>query len=219
MSTATSVPESPPQPTAPAVTGDHAVLHGVSWDAYVRLRDEPENDRYRMTYDRGVLELMTVSFFHEAMAEFLARLIGTWTEEHDISIRSCGHMTCQRKDLERALEPDKGYYIAHSGDVRGLRKVKLPDDPPPDLVVEVDVTNPSVNKLPIYAAMGVSEVWRWCKGRVQVLHLVDESFVVHDDSRCLPGFPIDQATQFLVRSESEDETALIRDFRRSVRNE
>ncbi|MBM81618.1 MAG: hypothetical protein CMJ78_13650 [Planctomycetaceae bacterium] len=197
-------------------TCEHAVLRGVPWKTYVNLRDDPENDHTRMTYHQGVLEIMTLSYLHEMVAQVINRLICTWTEEKLIEIASCGSMTCQREDLKAGLEPDHGYYISHEPSTRGRRELSLEDDPPPDLVVEVDHTNRSVKKLPIYAEMGVAEIWRWENDAIQVYRLDGDGYVEANESECLPGFPIAEIPAALKRKELEGETAMIVAFRKAT---
>jgi len=192
-------------------------LQGIVWDDYVRLRELPESRHVRMTFDQGVLELMSPSKLHERLAELLGRLILVWTEERSIPLQSCGSMTFQREDLSRALEPDKCYYIQHEAQVREREELDVTVDPPPDLVVEVDITSPSRDRLPIYAALDVPEVWLWRRGLLEVL-LVDEngSYVGGNTSRALPGFLIDEVCRLLEARRNLDETALVREFRAAV---
>jgi Uma2 family endonuclease len=198
-------------------TVEHAVLRGVTWETYATLRDDPENDHARMTFRRGVLEIMTLSFFHELVAQIINRLVCTWTEEHRVEIASCGSMTCQREDLKLGLEPDQGYYISHEAITRGRKELNLRDDPPPDLVIEVDHTNKSLKKLPIYAEMGVPEIWRWEQETVIVYRLNDGEYAESPVSECLPGFPLDEIQLALKRRDTEGETAMIVAFRNAVR--
>ena len=92
----------------------HVVLNGVSWELYASLRDLPENRRKRMTYDRGALEIVTLSSFHERIAQLIARFIEEWTVHYNIPLISCGSMTFQNRSLARGLEPDKCFYINSS---------------------------------------------------------------------------------------------------------
>ncbi len=96
----------------------------------------------------------------------LARLVVTWTEERGLPIKSGKSTTFRRRDIKRGLEPDECYWIANEA-VRGLeirRGLTFAQDPPPDLVIEVDVTNSCVPRLPIYAALRMPEVWRIDQG-------------------------------------------------------
>jgi Uma2 family endonuclease len=173
-------------PTAPPRAGEqHILLEGVNWAIYVALRDLPANRGKRMTYDQGVLEIMTLSSFHERIAQLIARCIEEWTLQRDIPITSCGSMTFQNKALERGLEPDKCYYIQHEALIRNQQQIDLMIAPPPDLAIEVDYQSGSLNKMPIYAAMEVPQVWRWYEDTLQVYVLAEGEYLACDDSSWL----------------------------------
>src|SRR5262249_44955535 len=147
--------------------------------------------RVRLTYDRGTLELMTPSYRHEHYKMLLGRLLETWTEEHDIPIRSGGSTTFHREDVDRGLEPDQCYYIQHEYAVRGKEEIDLASDPPPDLAIEVDITSSVLNRLAIYAALGVPEVWRYNGIRLEVYRLgTDRTYVRSDQSLTFPSLPL-----------------------------
>lgn len=206
------------EPKVTVIPIEKIVLSGISWDLYWTLRELPENDGKFMTYDRGLLEIMTHSKFHERVARLIARFIEVWTEESDIPIASCGNLTVRREDLEKGLEPDKCYYVQHEAFARGEDEVDFRKDPPPDLVLEVDHTAKSIKKTPIYQAMGVSEVWRWNEEVLTVSELVDDEYQQRDDSIALPGFPFDALQHALQQRHQVDETTLIRQFRQSLSN-
>lgn len=192
-------------------------LSGVAWPDYIRLREIPENRNVRMTYDDGNLELMAPSKLHERIAELLARLIGIWTEERAIPVQSCGSMTFRHEDLQRGLEPDKCFYVEHEAVVRHQEELDLARDPPPDLVVEVDVTSPSRDRLPLYASMGVREVWLWRDEILGFFTLQSTGdYAPVEVSAVLPGFPHAAAQQLLAERRQRDETTLLREFRRRV---
>lgn len=201
------------EPKVTVIPIEKIVLSGISWNLYWTLRELPENDGKFMTYDRGLLEIMTHSKFHERVAQIIARFIEVWTEESDIPIASCGNLTVRREDLEKGLEPDKCYYIQHEAFARGEDEVDFLKDPPPDLVLEVDHTAKSIKKMPIYQAMGVPEVWRWNEELLTISELVDGRYQQHEDSTALPGFPFDALKQALQQRHQIDETTLIRQFR------
>jgi Uma2 family endonuclease len=163
------------------------ILNGVSWETYARLLNEhQEKPGTRFNYDRGTLEIMVVSFEHEKMNHLLALLAELFANERDIDLVGGGSTTFSRKDLERAFEPDSCFYIQHAKTVRAKKEIDLNQDPPPDLVIEIDLTSPSLNKLPIYAAIGVPEVWRYSKAVLQILKLENNAYVVSSDSSVLP---------------------------------
>lgn len=148
--------------------GGSARLSNVSWDAFAGLRNQLEHRRLRMTYDRGLLEIASPSLRRERVAYLLGRLIDVWTEERGLEVQGCRTTTLERKDLERSLEPDNCYYLEHEFQVRGRDELDLAIDPPPDLAVEVDASTSSLDRLPVYEAIGVPEVWRWRQERIEV---------------------------------------------------
>ncbi|MDA1014666.1 MAG: Uma2 family endonuclease [Planctomycetota bacterium] len=195
---------------------EHAtVLHGVTWDDYVRYRDDPENDGSRMTYSDGVLEIMTLSFFHESVSFLIHNLITVWQIHHNIDIQPSGSMTLRSKLVEKGLEGDQSYYIRHAAEVMGQAQIDV-EQLPPDLAVEVDHTRSSVPKIPIYEALGVPEVWRWRKETLTVLRLEDGEYVEHAESVALPGFPLDHLRQALARRNEVSQTSLIREFQNGL---
>ena len=198
--------------------GDACVwLSGVAWEDYVRLRDIPESRNVRMTYDEGSLELMSPSKLHERIAELLGRFVAAWTEERGIAVQGCGATTFGREDLQKGLEPDKCYYIQHVEAVRDRDELDLAVDPPPDLVIEVDITSPSRHRFPVYARLGVPELWLWRNDQLRWFCLGDDGhYATADDSIALPGFPRRLAEQILVERRAEDDTSLTRDFRRAI---
>jgi Uma2 family endonuclease len=154
------------------------LLRNASWGTYERLIAEREERRApRFFYDRGVLELMSPSSEHDVISRTIALLVELLAEEAGVDAQNVGSTTFKREDLERGFEPDESFYFArNAGYVRELVRdkgnVELDEgDPPPDLIVEVDITNPSLNKLPTYASLGVPEVWRHDGERLRILRL------------------------------------------------
>ncbi|MGH7139846.1 MAG: Uma2 family endonuclease, partial [Pirellulales bacterium] len=137
------------------------VLHGVPWETYVALREIEANWHVRMTYDRGTLEMMVNSDRHENMKKLIGQLIETFTAELNIPRRSFGETTWRRREIDKGLEADECYYILNQPLVSQRVEVDLLRDPPPDLALEVVVSHGDVDKMDIYAALGVPEVWHW----------------------------------------------------------
>jgi Uma2 family endonuclease len=194
------------------------LLQGVAWKTYDDLRESPANRSVRMTYDRGELEILSPSKSRERCAYLIGRLIDVWTEELSIDIQSCRTMTCRREDLDRGLEPDNCYYVRHERRMRRKTELDLAIDPPPDLAIEVEISRPAIDKMPIYVTFGVPELWR-CDGEtLQVFELVASGkYESRDGSVCFPRFPIAQAVEILRKVHTASETALVRSFRQRVR--
>lgn len=195
------------------------VLVGESWESYTRLgeafRDRPS---FRLTYDRGVVELVTVTHEHENLAMLLARLVLSWTEERGLPLKSGGSTTFKRRDMDRGLEPDECSWIANEPAVGALDRIDLRRDPPPDLVIEVEVTRSSLPRLPIYAALGFPEIWRLA-GTVLSFHLLqpDETYATIVTSQALTPLKPSDLMPFLALRGQIDENAIVGQFRAWVR--
>ncbi len=195
------------------------VMDGESWSDYTHwLKLFDERRHVRITYDRGILEVVTLTHEHERGAHILALLISLWAAERNIAVRGGGSTTFRRRDLERGLEPDKCFWIANQASVQGLTRIDLRRDPPPDLVIEIDVTHSSVPRMPIYAALRVPEVWR-LQGEVLSFNVLqpDASYVPVPVSEALPPLIPADLTRYLALSSQLDNTAVIRQFQTWVR--
>ena len=179
---------------------DRILLPNASWETYERLLAEREDRRSpRFFYDQGVLEISSPSAEHDMTSRIIATLVELLAEEADIDIENAGSTTFKRRDLSRGFEPDECFYFGEgAARVRDLVADKGDldldsGDPVPDLVVEVDITSPSLEKLPIYSRLGIPEVWRH-DGEQLVIFLLDEapaegeaSYVAAPESTLLPG--------------------------------
>jgi Uma2 family endonuclease len=189
-------------------------LSGISWETYERLLAEHEGRQSpRFTYDRGELEIMVISFEHEESNRLLDHLFATIAEERGIDFIDAGSTTLKREDLDRGFEPDTCIYIRNVGSIRGKRRIELPRDPPPDLVIEVDITNPSIDKMEIYKAMGVAEVWRYDATSLRFFALEGRNYVVRAESAVLPGLTSEVASRFIEDARLEPRTVWSRKVR------
>jgi Uma2 family endonuclease len=201
---------------SPPPSESRTVLNGVPWRTYVELRENPDNDHLHMTYDRGTLEIMSPSAHHGGFSAIIALTIAAWTDELDIPVRSLGQMTCQREDLARGLEPDKCFYVQSEPRMWNKIDVDLAVDPPPDLAIEVETSRSSVQKMPIYAALGVPELWRYDGQILRIYELVDGQYQSREASACFPNFPVAKVEEVLRQIGKVRETMLMRGFRQWV---
>lgn len=202
------------------VSGDRvAILHNIGWETYEQLlADLADSPGRRLTYDDGVLEIAVPSLFHEEPLAVLRTIVTLLTADWEIETRNCGSVTIKRADLRKGFEPDNCFYIAHEPDVRGKRPIDFATDPPPDLVIEVDVTSQSIDKFPIFAAMGIPEVWRYFEERVSI-HLLDgRSYREARQSLALPPVTGEVLTRLVALGLREPNTALVREVRRWARS-
>ena len=198
--------------------GQTVILHGVSWETYASLlADHKDRSAPRFAYDRGELEILSPSPEHEKLNRGLALLVEVVAEESGIDVYDLGSTTFKREDLERGFEPDSCFYIQNEERIRGKDRINLEVDPPPDLVIEIDITSPSLDKLPIYARLGVPEVWRHDSRRTAILRLERAGYAESDESMVLPPLTSANLSHFMEGSKSMRRTAWLREVREWMR--
>jgi Uma2 family endonuclease len=190
--------------------GATLVFHGVSWEEYERfvstLVDHPH---LRTSYDQGRLEIMSPLPEHEAYARLFDRIVCSWGERLGIAVEAFGGTTWKRQRLARGVEPDSCYYVANAPRIIGRFDVDLEVDPPPDIVVEVDITNESLSKFSIYAALGVPEIWRYDEKKVTFYERVGATYCETAASQFLAGLTPTMIASTLERSKTEGQTAAL----------
>ena len=153
---------------------------------------------------------------HEKKARFLGDIVKTITEEREMETLSLGSTTFKKDNLEKGVEPDDCFYLQSYDQVFGMEKINL-ERFPPDLVIEVDIFSPSINRFPIYAAFKVPEIWRYADNNVKI-HLFDgKKYLESTTSRALPKVTSELLTQFLAESETLKRSAWLKKVRDSAR--
>jgi Uma2 family endonuclease len=206
-----------------ATSGDDSsqriVLYDVPWKSYLHLLREFRGRHLRITYDRGALEIMTLSLGHEKFSAVIALLIHVLALELNIAVCNAGSTTLKRRRIHRGLEPDKCFYIKNEPAIRNKQKLDLRVDPPPDLAIEVDVTRSSLNRQAIYAKLHVPELWRF-DGRTLRVYSLDTAGKYNEveQSLAFPSLPIKILGDFIARTGQDDDTTLMREFQVWVKN-
>jgi Uma2 family endonuclease len=174
------------------------ILHNTSWETYEHLLvDHRDSSSPHFTYDRGELEITFVSGRHEKPNRLIALLVEVMAEEMDLDLVNLGSTTFRREDLQRGFEPDSCFYVQNEERVRGKVEIDPSVDPPPDLVIEVDITSPSLDRFPIYARFGVPEVWCYDGEKVVVYELRNAQYVDVANSLALPWFTSEILTRLV----------------------
>ncbi len=199
---------------------DHCILlSGIGWETYERLlADMGDSHAARFAYDQGVLEIMAPSYEHEKVKHNIAMLVELLAGEMEIDIEGGGSTTFRRKDLTKGFEPDECFYIPHAELVRGKKQIDLAEDPPPDLVIEIDITSPSLSKFPIFAALGIPEVWRYNGTQVSIFTLAGTAYVERPDSVALPKVTSTTLSELLGTSQQLKRTEWLRQVRTWARS-
>jgi Uma2 family endonuclease len=206
-------------PAEPTSAGGIILLQNIRWSTYEALLDDMvEQPGKRLNYDRGLLEIMATSAVHERIKKLIGRFIDLTTLELDIDVGGYGSTTWKREDLQRGFESDECYYLRNEKVVRGRDHIDLTRDPPPDLVLEIDISRSSLKRQGIYAAFGVPEAWRFDGEKVRFYELSAEgSYEEIETSAALLSLSAGDLNRFLARRTSVGETSLMRDFRDWVR--
>jgi Uma2 family endonuclease len=192
-------------------------MKGVSWQTFKALLAEVGDDRaWRIAYDQGVLEIRMPLTEHEEPKALIEDFVSCIADELGIEVRRLGALTLDREDLRRAVEPDTCFYIQNESLVRG-KSITLPDDPPPDLVLESDYTSSSLNKFTIYASLGVPELWRYRQQTLQVYQLVEGKYEPSEKSLAFPLLPVAEVPGFIEPSKTIGQRAAVRAFRARIK--
>jgi Uma2 family endonuclease len=189
-------------PAAAVVT-----FHNVSWEEYEQLIEELGEVRgLRVSYNEGTLEIMTVSSEHESYAAFINLLIGHLSFRLPINIRFFGSATMRTKKKKKGSEPDACFYVQSAPAIANRIQIDFAADPPPDVVVEVDIHHDSRDKFSIYAALGVPEIWRYDGHELTIHHFQEDQYVQVERSLALPMLSGVALTDFLARLPEDGES-------------
>ena len=179
-------------------------LRHVTWQEYEELLDQVgEASGLRISYDNGTLQVMTLSPEHENYARFFEGLMTLIRIRLRVNIRSFGSSTMKKRRKAKGTEPDACFYVQTAALIGNRLQLDFATDPPPDVAVEVDLHHQSLSKFPIYAALGVPEVWRY-DGQQLTIHLLQENdYVAAPQSQALPLLTAQRLTEFLTRLREE----------------
>ena len=191
-------------------SGTRVLITDVTWDVFEQFADSvPEGRHYRIAYDGKDIEMiLSLGPFHERQRSFLDSFIAIVTSELRINRQPMGSATWKRKNVERGIEPDLSYFFdpvkmaaavaaeAHSDNIN--------DYPNPDLVAEVDISPPKIDRPGIYAKLQIPEFWRVRNRTVSIEHLgPDGKYVAAVRSRFLPVSPEDVTSLVFTEDKSD----------------
>jgi Uma2 family endonuclease len=206
----------------PEIAEQRVILSNISWQTFEQLLKElGDNRATRLAYNEGLLEIMTPLGPHENNNRFIDDLIRAITDELNLNLKKFGSLTMKREKKLKGAEPDSCYYLQNEPVVRSKQEIDLDNDPPPDLVLEIDITSGSLDKKPIYAAIGVPELWRYDGNRLEVFVLepLKRNYLSVFQSPTFPWMPLDVIHRFIRQSLVDGETATLRAFQAWVREQ
>jgi Uma2 family endonuclease len=196
------------------------LLSNVDWKTYTRLlRLFAERPGIRLTYDDGELEIMSPTLEHDDEGSLLGDFVFMLTLELGLPLKRGGSVTMRQKKKQKGIESDECFWITNAHRMAAKKRLDLRSDPPPDLAIEIDVTSSSLDRMAIYAALKVPELWR-LEGNVLTFHVLQPDGTYQSVERSL-AFPLLTPGDLLLfiqqAREAGDENVVMRRFRDWIR--
>jgi Uma2 family endonuclease len=199
---------------------DRVMLYNISWQQFENLlRDLGETRAARITYDDGNLEIMTPLPEHEYYKKVISTAVEDIAEELNLEYESLGSTTLKQEPKMAGVEPDDCFYFQNEALVRGRLDLDLRKDPPPDLVLEIDVTSKSLNRFSIYARLGVPEIWCYDSGELKIYLLQDEEYIESAKSLVFPNLEIRDLPKLIEQNRANGRRAIRKAVREWVHQE
>ena len=198
--------------------GATLIFRDFGWDEYERLLEDlsAEGSHVRVSYDRGRLEVMSPLPEHEEYARFIDLLVWAWSDSRNLKLENRGSATWKKRSLAKGVEPDACYYVRNADRIIGKRTIDLEADPPPDIVVEIDVTTESLRKFSIYAALSVPEIWCYDGSVVEFYELRAGAYQEGPESPSFAGLKPAMLAEALEQSKTAGQTAALAAFRQRL---
>jgi Uma2 family endonuclease len=189
------------------------IFHNVTWEDYEELLAQVgEANGLRISFNDGTLKVITLSSEHEKYAFFINNLVSALRLRLRINILFFGSATMRKRDKTKGYEPDACFYVQTAAAIGNRIVLDFAVDPPPDVVVEVDIHHDSRDNYPIYAALGVPEIWRYDGQAMTIYHLQEADYVIAEASLALPMLSSQVLTEYVRRMPQDGEFKAILAF-------
>lgn len=199
---------------------DRVVLQNISWQQFENLlKDLGDHRAARLAYDQGTLEIMTPLPEHEHYKEVISDLVKDIAEELELDYESLGSTTWKRESRLAGVEPDNCFYFHNEALIRGKLEFDLTQDPPPDLVLEIDLTSKSLNRFPIYARLGVPEIWCYDTGELKIYQLQNGDYRETEISLVFPDLAVKEIPRLIEQNRSAGRRAIRKAVRAWVKKQ
>lgn len=194
--------------------GGTLILTDVSWAEYEGLLVElGDSNSVRISYDHGRLQIMSPSQYHEMYKELILRLVSVIADDVGLPLESRGSTTFKQESFAQGAEPDTCFYVQNAERIIGKRQLDFSIDPPPDVIVEIDVSHESTGKFAFYARLGVPEVWFYDERQARIYHLTEQGYAEATLSRAFPPLTADALSRFLEQSKTAGQSRTLQSFR------
>lgn len=169
--------------------GSVMTIQRVSWPEFESiLADLGEKRTARIAYSNNTLTIMVPLPEHEKPKDLISDLVKILLKRTHRRYEPFGSTTFKRENTA-GVEPDACFYIKNYQAMIGRRRLQ-PDDPPPDLAIEIDVTSKTI--LDAYEAIAVPELWIYDRGKLTIYLLRDGHYIQSDTSPTFPDLPLRQ---------------------------
>jgi Uma2 family endonuclease len=181
---------------------ERVILHGIRWETYERILAEHEDvSNPHFAYCDGDLEIMVLGYQHERLKTELSELLTEIARILEIDYQGAASTTFRRKKKQKGFEGDGSFYFKNAELVRAKKEIDLAKDPSPELVIEIDITHGSLPKFPIFADLGIEEVWRFDGEEVKFYRLQNQDYAEVGESVCLPNVKSETVTDLLFAAQ------------------
>ncbi len=171
--------------------GSQVTITNITWQEFeTMLQELGENRSARLSYSKGILEVMVPLPEHERPKELISDIIKILLKVTKRKYEPFGSTTFKQEGIA-GVEPDACFYIKNYQQMISRRRLQ-PDDPPPDLAIECDVT--SKTTLEAYQGIKVPELWVYDSGKLKIYILENDNYI---QSEISPTFPNINLTQII----------------------
>ncbi|MEO1146759.1 MAG: Uma2 family endonuclease [Cyanobacteria bacterium J06638_22] len=199
--------------------GQCLLLHDVSWAKFEAILEELGNHRgVRIAYDNGRLEIIDPLPEHEYFKQSISIAIEDIAEALNQDYESYGSTTWRKQAEQAGLEADNCFYFQNEAQIRGQLTFDLNQDPPPDLALEIDITRKPLARFPIYARLGIPEIWCYDQGKLSIYLLQQAQYVEAEQGRAFPSLKIQELPRLIEVNRDSGRLALRRAVRSWVRD-
>ncbi len=198
---------------------DRVVLHNLSWQQFENILTELGESRgSRIAYDNGSLEIMSPLPEHEYYKENISDAIKDIAELQERDYESLGSTTWRKQAKMAGIEPDNCFYFQNEPIIRGKLEYDLNQDPPPDLALEIDITSKSLDRFPIYARLGIPELWCYDEGNLQIYRLENNEYQEVNKSLIFPMLQVQEIPKIIDKYRFEGRRKIRKKIREWANN-
>lgn len=189
----------------------------ATWQEYQSLCDQRGDGSIpRLKYRDGEVLLMSPLPVHGRDANLLADIVKTLLDHDGREYDAFTPVTMTLPE-ESGIEPDYCFYIDNWPAVSGKKRIDWRQDPPPDLVIEIDVT--SYSDVRDYLPYRVPEVWLLRKQQLLIYLLQDTDYILQDKSIYFPEIKLQEVIAQCIKAAYErNSSAAIRELKQLLNN-